>query len=528
MKKILILPLFFGCWFANAQANSVPVITSFTVANYALMNRVTITYSVTDAENNPLEISVVVSDDNGANYYISPSSLSGQVGYPIAPGSGKVIHWNYGTSFPEGTYKIKLVANDRQVPTVASIISQVDSLNLKNYVTYVAKPRGINTGSTNSTNLNNIKNYINSRFVSYGLSVQYQNWLLETYQARNIIADKKGLVRQGRVYIADAHFDGHHITPGADDNASGVAGVIEAARILSQYQFKNTLRFIGFDLEEVGLKGSHKYITDGIDSRDGIFGVLNLEMIGYYSNVPGSQAFPSGYSTYYPTTYAEVAADAFKGNFALNVSDPNSVSLMNTFKSNATLHVPALRVLNITALSGPAGDDLRRSDHKRFWDAGIKAIMINDASEFRNPNYHTVNDVSATLNYTFMYNVVKATIATLVELGELMHAGTSEANVTIFRIPVLEPGPLPFEPLSIDGGFVISPNPVNGMATVTWDKELSYTNLSLVDMNGRIVFSDKLRDAQYQLKTDGLAAGTYTLVLSNGKADTSQRLVIAK
>ena len=91
--------------------------------------------------------------------------------------------------------------------------------------------------------------------------------------------------------------------PGADDNGTAIAGMLEAMRILSGFSFRNSLRFIGFDLEEPGLKGSIRYVSSSIPDYEEIGGVLNMEMIGYTCEEPNCQTVPFGFNLLFPEAY---------------------------------------------------------------------------------------------------------------------------------------------------------------------------------------------------------------------------------
>ena len=120
------------------------------------------------------------------------------------------------------------------------------------------------------------------------------------------------------VLILGGHYDGVNISPAADDNGSAVLGVLEAAKILSQYNFKRSVRFLGFDLEELGLLGSKAYTTNGIYGYEKIKAMIDFEMIGFFSNRNNSQTFPNGFNLLFPSQYNQVAADNNRGNFINN------------------------------------------------------------------------------------------------------------------------------------------------------------------------------------------------------------------
>ncbi|MCL2076461.1 MAG: M20/M25/M40 family metallo-hydrolase [Betaproteobacteria bacterium] len=218
---------------------------------------------------------------------------------------------------------------------------------------------------------------------------------------RNIIASF-GL-EDGKRIIVGAHYDVVEGTPGADDNASGVAGVIELARMLDQYQ--PTLPFrvdlVAFALEEppyfrTDQMGSSVYaeqlVKDNVKAR----AMIALEMIGYFSDQPDSQDFPAAalLRWLYPT----------QGNFIAVVGSLSDMALVRTIKSSMK-GASSLPVYSINAPKSMPGIDF--SDHLNFWKHGYPAVMITDTAFYRNKNYHTPDDTAEKLDYQKMAQVVE-------------------------------------------------------------------------------------------------------------------------
>jgi Zn-dependent M28 family amino/carboxypeptidase len=222
--------------------------------------------------------------------------------------------------------------------------------------------------------------------------------------------------------IVDAHYDSVFNAPGADDNASGVAGVLEALEILKDYSFERSIKFIAFDLEEEGLKGSVDYATKAVAESEDIMGVINFEMIGYHTEQPNSQSFPFGFELLFPDAYGEIEENDFKGDFITNVGTENLPNLMMCYDSIAEIYVPELSVISVASPgNGTIVPDLQRSDHAPFWFAGYDAIMLSDGAEFRNPNYHMASDSLHLLDMNFAANIVKAAVATLIDKSGIVH-----------------------------------------------------------------------------------------------------------
>lgn len=517
MKKILGLCAILTTGTLFAQ-NNFPIVSNLSANVDTAQKEVTISFNVSDVENDSLEISLAVSDNNGQTYLVNVTGTSGDIGFPEMPGNGKQVIWDYSSlSGLSGSYRLKIVANDRHTVSIQSIVDQVDSLRLINDMDIVEGTRNYGIGLAH---LEEVKDTIFGRFNAAGLNPYRQEFVYGATNAENIIGKKAGLVSEGTVYIVDGHFDCVTNGPGADDNGSAVIGVLEAARILSQHDFKKTIRFIGFDIEELGLRGSQAYVADGILPGENIGGVLNFEMIGYFTNRKNTQNFPNGFNQLFPAAYAAVASDTFRGNFITNVADGQSSTLKQKFDDCAAAYVPGLRVISF--VSPGFVPDLRRSDHAPFWDAGMPALMLTDGAEFRNPNYHTATDVSDSLDFGFIQKVVKATVATLAELAEPIHAGSEITDVQLPNVPA------GINEFNQADKLSISPNPGDDKIYVTWSAINAYNQITLIDMKGNTVYNANISSNgnQHVLLTDLLANGVYIVKVSGKGVELTERIIV--
>lgn len=520
MKQFFFGASFLAAGIVSAQ-NNVPVISNLSATVDVPQHKVTLTYSVADTENDTLEVALAVSDNGGQTYFVQVSGTTGDVGFPVMPGSGKTLVWDYSAlSGPSGSYRLKLVANDRQTVPIQDMVDQVDSLRLHADMDII---EGVRHYSAGAAHLAEVKDSIFNRFSQLNLAPYYQNFQYNSYQAQNIIGKLAGHGAEHTVYIVDGHYDSVDDGPGADDNASAVIGVLEAARILSQYNFKKSIRFIGFDLEELGLRGSEEYVNNGILTGENVAGVLNFEMIGYYSERNNSQVFPAGFNILFADAYATVSADTFKGNFITNVANTASSPLKQKFDQCAAAYVPALKVVSIeTPGNGEITQDLRRSDHAPFWDEDIQALMLTDGAEFRNHNYHTPLDVSDSLNFGFIQNVVKATVATLAELAEPIHADWATTDVTLPNVDASIPVSTPEE------WMTVMPNPGNEKMTVRWSLGNGFTHISVTDLRGKTVYASpvSVTGGQHVLATEAFASGTYVVRVYGKMGEFTQKIVV--
>jgi len=215
----------------------------------------------------------------------------------------------------------------------------------------------------------------------------------------NVVAEVPGAAGPSRGILVGAHYDTEPGTPGADDNASGVAVLIELAARIAARPASSRLRFAFFSLEEVpyfatSAMGSAVLARSLNRSGDPPDAMISLEMVGYFSDLPTSQRFPHPFLRwFYPG----------QGNFIAFVSDLGAISF------NRRLH-RAFRVaaeLPAERFSAPAfvpGVDL--SDHQSFAAAGVPAVMVTDTAFYRNPHYHLASDLPPTLDYRRMAGVV--------------------------------------------------------------------------------------------------------------------------
>ena len=216
---------------------------------------------------------------------------------------------------------------------------------------------------------------------------------------RNVIAQIKGATTPDEIIIVGAHYDTVWLSPGADDNASGVAVLLELACLLVKERHDKTLRFVAFANEEQSFAetenmGSRVYVQSMRAQKENGIAMFSLEMLGYYSDKPYSQNYPAPLHWFYPHTASFVA---FVGNV------PSSLLLFRTirsFRRHSDFHAEGLAVPERLI------PDIRRSDHASFWDAGYPALMVTDTSFYRNIHYHTVGDVARTLDYSKMAAVV--------------------------------------------------------------------------------------------------------------------------
>ncbi len=282
--------------------------------------------------------------------------------------------------------------------------------NLKKTVDILSKEIG-SRGYLQIDALEKTVDYITSEFKRYGYNVSLQPYEFEGRIYKNIYTEIRGKKAPEKILIIGAHYDTVTGTPGADDNASGIAGLVEIARLLYNQPLDKTVRFVAFSLEEPPfyrskLMGSHVYAQSLKEKGEDIEGMICLEMIGYFTNEPESQFFPLSFFRWmFPD----------RGNFIALVSNLQSKDFLNRVK-HAFKKGTDLPVQSISTLSIIPGIDF--SDHRSFWEFGYNALMVTDTAFYRNPHYHNIGDFPETLDYESMSKVVLGLKSAIEELAK--------------------------------------------------------------------------------------------------------------
>ena len=479
---------------------------------------VTLTYDLMDAEETELEVFLRAAPAGNPNFNIRAENVTGDIGFPVAPGNGLQATWNYaGEIGNSDSYDFKLIADDGYEIPIEDLVAQVDSQLLRARLENIA---GIRHYISNPDNLNRCRDTLEQAFLEYGLETYRQHFPNLSTTGQNIIGDHWGQTQSSNIIIIDGHYDTVSDSPGADDNGTATVGVLEAARILAPYHFHKSLRFIGFDFEETGLDGSMYYVEHRSDAEI-TEGVLNMEMIGYYSDAPNSQEFPPGFELLFPEAVAELEANDNRGNFINNVGPSFGAALYEAFNTAAATYVPDLSVIGLEVTNPLLVPDLLRSDHASFWEANIPALMLTNTGNFRNPHYHEPSDTIGTFNFTFMANTVKAIIATAATLAVPMHSGEAIAS----NIVLTDADHLHELPCS----YFIAPNPAQEAFTVRFGHcEPMQLDLQLFDVKGRLVWKGQHDTAAGSLRIPvaNCAPGAYWLQLGDGHRFSAQRVLV--
>ena len=230
-----------------------------------------------------------------------------------------------------------------------------------------------------------VQDHLAEQLAEFGYEVE-----LDVYDTGvNVIGRLRGTLGTSDVLVS-AHYDSVSDCQGADDNAGGVAGALEAARVLAMGEYEQDLVIAFWDQEELGLIGADSYVERAFERGDSIAALYNLEMIGYTDDSPGAQTIPAGFDALFPVGYAQIEDNELRGDFITVVADDLIAEGAAALLAQAErLDLPAVHIeLNADLKNNPQPPDLRRPDHAPFWEVDYPALMSTDPSAPRVPHDH--------------------------------------------------------------------------------------------------------------------------------------------
>ncbi len=240
--------------------------------------------------------------------------------------------------------------------------------------------------------------YIERTLAGLDYTVAAQRYRSGPVEVRNIEAEVRGGARAAEIVLVGAHYDSVVGAVGANDNGSGVAAVLELARLFRDARPARTLRFVAFVNEEPPFyhgdaMGSRQYARRSRERGESIAAMFSLETIGCYSDDPGSQRYPFPLGFFYPST----------GNFVAFVSNLASRPLLHQALASFRHHggIPSEGVAAPAMIPG-----VDWSDHWSFWQEGWPAVMVTDSALYRYPHYHTPEDTPDKVDYERLARVV--------------------------------------------------------------------------------------------------------------------------
>lgn len=281
--------------------------------------------------------------------------------------------------------------------TLLATVVCAGEASLRSDVTMLATtigPRSVFQGDS----LKRSADFIAQRFAAAGWTVKRLGYPVRGITCENLEVERRGAKLPDEIVVIGAHYDSVVSSPGADDNASGVAALLALAEAMAKFEPARTLRLVAFVNEEpiyfqTALMGSQVYAKACKEHADRVVAMVSVESVGYFSDARKSQRYPFPLSLFYPS----------RGNFIGVVGNRESKSLVKrvarAFGKSGTL--PSEQAALPGGIKGAGW-----SDHWSFWQEGFPAVMITDTATFRNPNYHRATDTPDTLDYQKLESVV--------------------------------------------------------------------------------------------------------------------------
>jgi len=376
-----------------------------------------------------------------------------------------------------------------QNPIVQKILNEVNMDSLTFFVKQLTGEEKVIINGIPDTIFSRHKNqpgnekafqFVKQKFLGYGLQIDSFQF---SASGKNLLGIKIGSIYPTRKFILGAHYDnvGSTIAPGADDNASGSAAVLEAARVFSESTFPFTIVFALWDEEEQGLIGSNAYSSFAVSNNETILGYINMDMLGWDGN-------------------NDSVADLHVRPVA------NSLQLADkAIESNSVYAIG----LNLHIVNPGTG----ATDHAAFWDNGYTAIGINEEydGDF-NPFWHSSADSLGQFNLPFYEKCAKLAYATLADcaLDSIISSGISD---------VWEQPP-----------FIIYPNPASAKLNIEIGSVYHNNSIiQLTDVLGKIHYQELLLNKNsLEINLQNLQSGFYIIKFNNGQNSYSSTLVINK
>ncbi len=256
--------------------------------------------------------------------------------------------------------------------------------------------------------------YIQRKFESMGYKIDRQSFAVtgfEGIECNNLIAEVLGREKPDEIVLVGAHYDSARGTPGANDNGTGVAALLEIANQMRGKQFARTIRLVSFANEEPpyfqrdGQMGSWIYAKECRKQRDNLKLVLSLETMGYFTDEPNSQKYPPLLAAMYPST----------GNFIGLVSDVKSRPLLTEAVKSLRKHCE----VDVQSASLPSElQGVGWSDHWSFWQEGYMGLMVTDTALFRYPHYHEATDTVDKIEFGRFAKVVDALVLSIADFAQ--------------------------------------------------------------------------------------------------------------
>ena len=279
--------------------------------------------------------------------------------------------------------------------------NKIDTLSIRKHLNNIVnteKPRN----HRNIESLNYVADYIFKDFTKYADSVYYQSYIINNIEYKNVVCVFG--IQNTKTIVVGAHYDVCGNQDGADDNASGVVGLLELAKLLKDKPLKHRIEMVEPPYFRTKSMGSYIHAKSLYENKTDVYGMFCLEMIGYFDDTKKSQDYPIGFlSLIYGNkgNYITLVNKFSKGKFSRKFS--------KKFKRNKLI-----KTKKFVAPAKLPGIDF--SDHLNYWKFGFSGLMITDTAFYRNKNYHEDTDTIETLDLLRMSKVIESVYNTLIVL----------------------------------------------------------------------------------------------------------------
>jgi Zn-dependent M28 family amino/carboxypeptidase len=276
----------------------------------------------------------------------------------------------------------------------------------------IAKPRP--PGSPHHAD---VKRRCGERFTELG----YEAELHDYGTGVNVLGTKPGFSKPDEIVVVGAHYDQKGTCPGADDNASGVAALLELARVLSKARFDRTLVVACWDEGERGQLGSRAHAERAKKNETQVALAVSLEAVAYASDEKETQHVPEGFERLFPDQALALLDDDYRANFLTVVAETSTEKWADRIVAHGKAIELDVRVLTLTERMKVKQRELHPSDHVSFWDRTYPAMLITDSGPYRNDRIGCENgaDSADTLSYPFAAQTTRASLGAIVEALEL-------------------------------------------------------------------------------------------------------------
>jgi Zn-dependent M28 family amino/carboxypeptidase len=292
----------------------------------------------------------------------------------------------------------------------AALAACVDSERLRVEIARIAKPR-----PPGSRHHRWVRELCQARLASFDYEVE----LLDYGTGVDVIGVKPGVIHRGEQVVVSAHYDHLDGCDGADDNASGVAGALEAARILAPAQFDRTIVVACWDEFERGALGSAAYAARAALREERVTMAFALDSIAFVNREPNSQRVPEDFEHWFPEQALALLENDYRADFLLIVVDDRSAPVANLLARHGQKVGLPIETLRLTARQKHERTGMHRRDQASFWDRELGAVLLTDSAQYRNPRVgcHEGADTPDALDYAFAARVVQAVVGAAADLA---------------------------------------------------------------------------------------------------------------